>query len=96
MSNLRVTVRNEFRHEQKHEAVQKINPNGIHNVVADGLREHGLTSVRTATLDEPENGLSEAILAETDVLIWWGHMAHREVDDATVDRVQARVLEGMG
>jgi trehalose utilization protein len=96
MSNLRVTVWNEFRHEKSHEAVQKIYPNGIHNVIADGLREHGLTNVRTATLDEPENGLPDSILAETDVLLWWGHMAHRDVADETVDRVQARVLEGMG
>ena len=77
MGNLRVTVWNEFRHEKSHEAVQKIYPNGIHNAIADGLREQGLTSVRTATLDEPENGLSDEVLAETDVLLWWGHMAHR-------------------
>ena len=36
------------------------------------------------------------VLAETDVLTWWGHVAHDEVDDAIVDRVQARVLDGMG
>jgi trehalose utilization protein len=52
--------------------------------------------VRTATLDEPEHGLSEAVLAETDVLTWWGHVAHGDVQDAIVDRVQQRVLEGMG
>jgi trehalose utilization protein len=47
-------------------------------------------------LDEPEHGLSDAVLAATDVLIWWGHMAHHEVQDAIVDKVQARVLNGMG
>ena len=52
--------------------------------------------VRTATLDEPEHGLTEGVLAETDVLTWWGHMAHDEVSDEIVDRVQQRVLEGMG
>ena len=52
--------------------------------------------MRTATLDEPEHGLTEEVLDETDVLIWWGHKAHGEVDDAIVDRVQARVLDGMG
>src|SRR5690606_14167850 len=51
---------------------------------------------RTATLDEPEHGLSAAVLAETDVLTWWGHGAHDEVHDEVVERVQARVLEGMG
>ena len=96
MSDPRITVWNEFRHEKSHKAVQDVYPNGIHNAIADGLREHGLTNVRTATLDEPENGLPDAVLAETDVLLWWGHMAHKDVDDATVDRVQARILEGMG
>ncbi len=52
--------------------------------------------VRTATLDEPEHGLSDAVLATTDALIWWGHMAHDEVSDAVVDKVHARILDGMG
>ncbi|NJN84036.1 MAG: trehalose utilization protein ThuA [Caldilineaceae bacterium] len=96
MSSLRVTVWNEFRHEKSHENVRRVYPDGIHNAIAEGLRLHGIDAVRTATLDEPENGLSEDVLAETDVLTWWGHMAHKDVEDATVDRVQRRVLEGMG
>ena len=36
------------------------------------------------------------MLDNTDVLIWWGHMAHHEVADEIVDRVYKRVLEGMG
>ena len=35
-------------------------------------------------------------MSETDVLVWWGHKAHREVDDKIVDRIQDRVLNGMG
>jgi trehalose utilization protein len=93
--SIRVTVWNEGVHEQKNAAVQKIYPNGIHNALADFLRAAGFT-VRTATLDEPEHGLTEAVLAETDVLTWWGHLAHDQVDDAIVERVQRRVLNGMG
>ncbi len=96
MSEIRVTVWHEFRHEKRHEAVSLVYPNGIHHTIAEGLQAHGITQVRTATLDEPEHGLSEEVLANTDVLTWWGHMAHREVDDAIVDRVHQRVLEGMG
>jgi trehalose utilization protein len=95
MSTPRVTIWNEFRHERKDEHIKAIYPDGMHAAIAAGLAEHGLTA-RTATLDEPEHGLTEAVLAETDVLIWWGHLAHREVDDAIVDRVHARVLNGMG
>jgi len=53
-------------------------------------------TVRTATLDEPEHGLTDAVLAETDVMTWWGHMGHSLVDDAVVKKVHTRVMEGMG
>jgi trehalose utilization protein len=91
----RVTVWNEGRHEKTHEEVRRVYPNGIHTAIADHLRSQGLT-VRTATLDEPEHGLSDEVLVQTDVLTWWGHMAHHEVRDDTVDKVQQRVLDGMG
>jgi trehalose utilization protein len=92
----RVTVWHEYRHEKQDAHIGKVYPEGIHGAIAAGLKERGLTRVRTATLDEPEHGLSEQVLAETDVLTWWGHMAHDEVSDAVVERVHARVLDGMG
>jgi trehalose utilization protein len=95
MTAIRVTVWNENRHEQVHPRVQAIYPEGMHTPIGNHLREHGMT-VRIATFDEPEHGLTDQVLAETDVLTWWGHMLHRDVDDAVVDRVQRRVLDGMG
>jgi trehalose utilization protein len=94
-ASVRVTVWNEFRHEKSHPEVSKIYPDGIHKVIAQHLRSEGL-QVRTATLDEPEHGLTDEVLAQTDVLIWWGHMAHGEVKDEIVDRVHQRILDGMG
>jgi trehalose utilization protein len=91
----RVTVWNEYRHEKTDEDVSAIYPNGIHAAIAAHLRAEGIP-VRTATIDEPEHGLTEEALAETDVLIWWGHKAHDEVADEVVDRVHRRVLAGMG
>ena len=93
---LRVTVWNEFRHERNasHKA-SRIYPEGMHVPIAKALREAGM-EVRTATLDEPEHGLTEAVLDNTDVLTWWGHAAHKEVADEVVERVHKRVLDGMG
>lgn len=91
----RVTVWNEFRHERQSPEVAAIYPEGMHAVIAEALRHHELP-VRTVTLDDPEQGLDSETLAATDVLIWWGHLAHEEVADALVDKVQARVLDGMG
>ena len=93
---VRVTVWNEFRHEKKNAKVIAVYPKGIHAAIADHLNAQEGIVARTATLDEPEHGLTEAVLAETDVLTWWGHMAHKEVADPIVARVQKRVLEGMG
>lgn len=90
-----VTVWNEYRHERESDVVASVYPEGIHTVIADALADHGFET-QTATLDEPEHGLSETVLEETDVLMWWGHDAHEEVSDAVVERVHERVLEGMG
>jgi len=93
---VRVTVWNEYRHEKTNEHIGKIYPNGMHNAIGDYLKGQPGFEVRTATLDEPEHGLTEEVLDNTDVLIWWGHAAHGEVQDEIVDRVHARVLDGMG
>jgi trehalose utilization protein len=93
---MRIIAWNEGRHEQRNEAVKAVYPEGIHTVIAEGLREHGFTDVGTATLDEPEHGLTADVLAATDVLLWWGHMAHGDVQDEIVQRVYERVMDGMG
>jgi trehalose utilization protein len=91
-----VTVWNEFRHEKTHKQVKEIYPDGMHAVIAAHLNAAGGISARLAALDEPEHGLTEKVLADTDVLTWWGHMAHGEVADEIVDRVQQHVIAGMG
>ncbi|CAM3474660.1 ThuA domain-containing protein [Marinicrinis lubricantis] len=91
---LNVTIWNEFRHEKQNDKVKEIYPEGLHRAIGEGLPED--YHITYATLDDPEHGLTEEVLAKTDVLIWWGHAFHHEVDDAIVDRVHQRVLRGMG
>lgn len=95
-SPIHVTLWNEFVHERQNPAVSKIYPKGIHGALEEALAKHDDLLIRTATLDEPEQGLPQAVLDETDVLLWWGHAAHDQVLDETVTRVQQRVLAGMG
>ncbi|KTG07758.1 glutamine amidotransferase [Haloprofundus marisrubri] len=95
MTSPTITVWNEFVHERDSDVVADIYPDGIHAVIADALEEHGFET-QTATLDEPEHGLTEDVLDDTDVLTWWGHAAHDQVDDHIVERVKERVLDGMG
>ncbi|HYP59675.1 MAG TPA: ThuA domain-containing protein [Thermomicrobiales bacterium] len=93
---LRVTVWNEFRHEKQNELIGAIYPDGMHTAIANRLRKESDFEVRTATLDEPEHGLTQEVLDTTDVLTWWGHRAHAEVSDEVVERIRERVLDGMG
>ena len=92
---IRTLVWNENRHEQTNALVRRLYPRGIHGEIAAVLSGPEVT-VSTATLHEPEHGLASERLEKTDVLVWWGHAAHGEVEDAIVERVQQRVWEGMG
>ena len=92
---IRVTIWNEYVHEKKEPSVAALYPEGLHRILAKSLAAPDLT-FRTATLNEPEHGLTQEVLNDTDVLLWWGHAAHDQVSDAVVARVQQRVWEGMG
>ena len=95
--NLRVTVWNEYRIELYKPPVAKIYPEGIHGAIAECLREQPDMEIRTATFDEPEHGLTDQVLTSTDVLIWWAHDLHDQVNDEVVERMYARVVDdGMG
>ncbi|MEM7147130.1 MAG: ThuA domain-containing protein [Verrucomicrobiota bacterium] len=94
---IRTLIWNEFRHEKENPEVSKLYPDGIHAHLSDTLAADPDLELSTATLDDdPDHGLSEDRLANTDVLLWWGHKAHDEVRDEIVARVQKHVLEGMG
>lgn len=92
---IRALVWGEHIHEREHEVTQ-LYPQGMHACIAESLNEDTSIEARTATLQDPEHGLTDTMLAETDVLLWWGHVAHDQVSDAVVERVHGRVLEGMG
>ncbi|SEB27317.1 ThuA domain-containing protein [Paenibacillus sp. 276b] len=92
---INVTIWNEFVHEKIHDEVKEVYPDGLHMALANGLGGEGF-AIRTATLDQPEHGLSDEVLNSTDVLIWWGHMAHERVSDEITQKVAQRVLDGMG
>lgn len=95
---IRATIWNEYVEERKYHRTGELYPEGIHGAVAQGLREllADRVSVGTATLDQPDNGLPAGVLDGTDVLLWWGHLAHDAVDDDLVDDVCRRVYGGMG
>ena len=98
---MKIIVWNEAKWDRKPPHVQEMAraqyPDGINAAIVEGLQPLlPEATVETAVLDDPEHGLGEARLADTDVLVWWGHNYHRDVEDAVSDRVVKRVREGMG
>jgi trehalose utilization protein len=93
---IRALVWGENVHEQKNKVVAENYPKGMHNQIASLLSQDNDIVPTTATLQEPEHGCTEARLAETDVLVWWGHAAHGQVEDEIVERVAQHVWRGMG
>ena len=93
---VRAVVWGENIHERENKVVAGVYPDGMHNAIAAGLNADPGITATTATLQEPEHGLPEHRLAQTDVLLWWGHAAHGAVDDAVVERVVEHVWSGMG
>ena len=93
---INVVVWNEFRHEKTKETVKAIYPNGLHATIKEFLDVNDDMEITLASLDEPEQGLPDELLNKTDVLVWWGHAAHGEVNDELVKKIQTRVYMGMG
>ncbi len=95
MSKINVTIWNEYRHEKQNDFVREIYPNGLHACIAEqlGTEEFNIT---LASLDDPECGLPDEVLNNTDVMLWWGHMHHWDVPDEVAEKVRRRVYMGMG
>ncbi|MDD5603847.1 MAG: ThuA domain-containing protein [Eubacteriales bacterium] len=95
---INITIWNENIHD-KNDKVRAIYPEGLHGAIKAALDEDEQKRfiTRAALLDQPDQGLPDEVLENTDVLFWWGHVAHDKVDDALVERVWKRVIsDGMG
>ncbi len=93
---IHVTVWNEDSAAESSEKVLAVYPQGVLGAVAAMFENQQDFQVRTAYLSQEEAGLTEEILEDTDVLVWWGHCKHGLVPDEVVTRVQQHVLRGMG
>ncbi len=94
MKPIKVVIWNEYRGEKRKETARALFPCGLHAYIKDMLSPCEDMEVVLAALDDPNQGLPDTLLDTTDVLVWWGHCAHDEVDDALVDRIRERVYRG--
>lgn len=93
---IHVTIWNEGRHERNEASLRELYPDGLHGAIANLLKTDDALDITTTTLDDPEHGLPDALLDNTDVLIWWGHLSHQDVPWELADKVAQRVGRGMG
>lgn len=83
--------------QDRYEPVRSVYPKGIHGALAEAFEEEEGFAVHIATQDMPEHGLTEEVLENTDVLVWWSHLDNPLFDDAVADRVCRHVVgRGMG
>ena len=69
-------------------------PNFLGNQIAAALDKSPHISVRSVALDDPNQGLSEEVLDNCEVMIWWGHVRHPEISMETAARLIERVKQG--
>lgn len=93
---IRVTVWNEHIQDREDPQVLAVYPNGLNAAIASAFSGDARFCVRTATMDQPAQGLPDELLSQTDVLFWWGHVGHAQVEDSLIERIACRVRDGMG
>ncbi|MBK8036000.1 MAG: ThuA domain-containing protein [Verrucomicrobiaceae bacterium] len=80
--------------EQQPEQKQGYGEKFLGETIAAHLEKLPGLSVKSVRLDEADQGLSDATLDATDVLIFWSHRRAKEQDDARAEAVVKRVKEG--
>jgi trehalose utilization protein len=76
-------------------ASKKVYPDDINTAIAEGLKplESKDWEIVKASLNDPDQGLSDELLNRTYVLIWWGHKKHKDVKDELVSKIESRVKD---
>ena len=92
---IKVTIFNEFYHEKVNQEVKAIYPDGIHIALKNQLEVQDINDT-TVTRDDENCGITDELLENTDVLIWWGHIKHNLVSDDVVTKIKTAVNNGMG
>ena len=87
---IRVLVWDEQQPQQKPAYGEKF----LGETIAAHLEKQPGLSVKTARLDDAEQGLSDATLDATDVIVFWCHRRVKDQDDARMEAVVKRVMDG--
>lgn len=96
MKKIKVTVWSEGIDPELEPRAIAIYPDDINTYLAGFMSKEEDFEVITRNIHQKENGLSQEILDDTDVLVWWSHLYDDQVSDEVANRVTRAVLNGMG
>lgn len=92
---MNILIWNEHSPEEQHGGTKRAYPQGMQQAIADVFAGENHT-ITIGWQSQKDEGLSEEVLAKTDVLFYWAHTLHDKLSDAAAERVAARVEAGMG
>jgi len=78
-------------------APKNVFPNDINAAIVEGLKadkRFAKDTIIAASISDPDQGISDELLAKTDVLLWWGHKKHDQVTDALTAKIKQRWMDG--
>jgi trehalose utilization protein len=78
--------------DEQQDAQKQAYPNFLGNHLAEDLKKE--FDVRSVSIKDPEQGLSKDNLEWADVVVWWGHLRHQEVNEEAVAAIVAKITEG--
>ena len=80
--------------DEQQPAQKNCYPDFLGNYIANYLKRQPGLQVHCVSIDHPQKGLSNDVLDNCDVLIWWGHVRNRDISEAEARPVVQRLKEG--
>ena len=80
--------------DEQQEKQKRAYPNYLGNHIASHLQKNESLDVLSVNLNDPGQGLSDEVLENCEVMVWWGHVRHTEISLETSKKLIRRVKEG--
>ncbi|HEY1784358.1 MAG TPA: ThuA domain-containing protein [Pirellulales bacterium] len=80
--------------DEQQPAQKQAYENFLGNQIADHLAALPGLAARSVRLDDPDQGLSPDALDNCDVLVWWGHVRHRDIKPERARQIVERIKRG--
>ncbi|MFT7643388.1 MAG: trehalose utilization protein, partial [Pirellulaceae bacterium] len=80
--------------DEQQPSQKKAYPVFLGQYIADYLKRQPGLQVDSVSIDHPQKGLSDEVINNCDVLIWWGHVRNAQVKPEEVTKIIKRVKDG--